>query len=64
MEDKVIYKCAGSCGGVSDASGVCQSESCDHSGEPLVKHIQCEDCVDKSKAIEKPQGCDCCKVAQ
>ena len=60
--EKTIYKCQGNCGGVSDTPGVCQAEDCTHFGNSLKEHVQCEDCVNKSKESEKTHGCDCCKV--
>jgi len=63
MEEKVVYKCEGTCGGHSENPGVCQAKDCDHFGKPLVKHDQCEDCVGKSKESGKVHGCDCCTVA-
>jgi len=63
MEEKVVYKCEGTCGGVSDTPGTCQAEDCTHYGKSLSKHDQCEDCVGKSKESGKAHGCDCCTVA-
>lgn len=36
MEDK-HYVCEGSCGGVSDNPGVCESEDCENHGMNLVE---------------------------
>ena len=61
--DKIVYKCAGTCGGASDTPGTCQAENCTHHNKPLVKYVQCDDCAKKGKGTEKSKDCDCCKAA-
>ena len=36
------YVCTGTCGGVSDTPGVCQTEDCPKKGQPLAS-CECED---------------------
>jgi hypothetical protein len=62
MEPKVLYRCTGSCGGVTDDASVsgCGLEGCDKFGQPLTKVLQCDACkqaADEDNQLHACSGC-------
>lgn len=57
-----LYRCTGSCHGVSDKPGVCQAESCELYHEPLEEVEQCAACANVAAKDGKLHTCDECEV--
>jgi len=64
MEENMIYKCQGTCGGISVTPGFCQAEDCTRHGKPLTKHCQCEECSKKRQQTAELCSCDKCQAVE
>ena len=65
MEPKTLYKCTGSCGGVTDDSSItgCGLDGCEKFGQPLQAVTQCEGCCSATEADSTLHVCDACPAA-
>lgn len=61
MEPKILYKCEGTCGGVSEAPKNCGALDCNMHNQPLKGHRQCEGCA---SATEKDGGKHLCAMCK
>ncbi|MBN1495072.1 hypothetical protein JW911_05075 [Candidatus Peregrinibacteria bacterium] len=61
MDNKIVYRCAGTCGGVSFEPGECRAEECNLHAHPLTKVIQCDACAMLTAADGKPHACEMCR---
>ena len=65
MEPQILYRCTGSCGGVTDDPNIeaCGLEGCDKHGEPLTKVMQCDACeaaAERDGGVHACDGCPAC----
>lgn len=65
MEPRVLFRCTGSCGGVTDDATIagCGLEGCEKHGEPLTKVLQCEACEAQQESDGQSHACDNCPAA-
>jgi len=64
MEPKTMYRCTGSCQGVTNEAGKnCAAESCDKFNQPLEACTQCGGCTAATEQDELPHACGGCQAA-
>jgi hypothetical protein len=62
MENKIVYKCTGNCGGVSFHQGTCTENDCTYHAHKLTPVEQCDNCAALTAKDNRPHACEMCKV--
>lgn len=58
---QTMYRCTGSCGGVSPEAKNCGAESCEMHDQPLQAVMQCDHCADSSAKDMQAHACSMCQ---